>query len=296
MALWPVRVELRDYLNFYIWNRYRVNLEQLHHELAQPPKTLGVLPLFWAVRPQFRLHWVEQVDSTNRVLGDLMAAGANAGTVVLAKTQRLGRGQWGRQWQSPSGGIYLSLGLKPEIPVQRSLYLTLASAWGVATSLRNLGLPVQVKWPNDLVVRGKKLGGVLAETRVVGSQINDVVVGLGLNGFNPVPATGVTIQQLIQPEHHATPLNSLEGLAAVALYGLMQGYLYWQSQGDEAFLEVYQTQMSHLGQMVTVGNDPAQVTGIAPSGNLQVCPVDANALGDTPLEIEPGKVTLGYNA
>jgi BirA family biotin operon repressor/biotin-[acetyl-CoA-carboxylase] ligase len=273
-----------------------VNLDQLYHELAQPPKALGVLPMFWALRPRFQFHWLEQVDSTNRALADLLAAGAPAGTVVVASTQQAGRGQWGRQWQSLPGGLYLSLGLKPDLAVQRSLYLTLASAWGVATSLRNLGLAVQVKWPNDLVVQGKKLGGILTETRVGGSQIHEAVIGLGLNGYNPVPTTGISIQQLIQPEHAPTPLKSLEGLAAVALYGLLQGYLYWQSQGDEVFLKAYQQQMTHVGKTIVVGDHPTQIIGVAPSGNLHVRPFYNHQPGDTPWEIEPGKVTLGYNA
>jgi len=172
----------------------------------------------------------------------------------------------------------------------------------VATSLANLGLPVQVKWPNDLVAQGKKLGGVLAETRLEAGKVRDVVIGLGLNGFNPVPATGVSIQQLIRPELAPTPLNTLEGLAAIALYGLMQGYLHWQNQGDDAFLDAYQARMANLGQAVAVEGQPAEVVGVAPSGNLrvQLTPTHAHIHTDTPavkmLEIEPGKVTLGYNA
>lgn len=279
-----------------------MNLERLHQALLQPPETLGIMPAYRALRPRFQLHWVNQIDSTNRALAATMATGAPAGTVLIAATQQSGRGQWGRQWQSPLGGLYLSLGLKPELPAHRSPYLTLASAWGVATSLANLGLPVQVKWPNDLVAQGKKLGGVLAETRLEAGKVRDVVIGLGLNGFNPVPATGVSIQQLIRPELAPTPLNTLEGLAAIALYGLMQGYLHWQNQGDDAFLDAYQARMANLGQAVAVEGQPAEVVGVAPSGNLrvQLTPTHAHIHTDTPavktLEIEPGKVTLGYNA
>ncbi|MGF1567756.1 MAG: biotin--[acetyl-CoA-carboxylase] ligase [Nodosilinea sp.] len=273
-----------------------MNLEQLHRELAQPPKHLGVMPAFWALRPRLHLHWVEHIDSTNRALGQMMAAGAPAGTVLMAATQHGGRGQWGRQWQSPTGGLYLSLGLKPDLEARRSAYLTLASTWGVATSLETLGLPVQVKWPNDLVGGGKKLGGVLVETRLVGSRIQDVVIGLGLNGFNPVPATGISIQQLIQPEQPLPPVNTLERLAAVAIYGLLQGYLYWQNQGDTAFLAAYRARMTHLGHILKVNGDDMQVTGVAASGNLQVQPKSSHPPALTKLEIEPGKVTLGYNA
>ncbi|MFQ4137315.1 biotin--[acetyl-CoA-carboxylase] ligase [Nodosilinea sp. PGN35] len=256
------------------------------------------MPAYQALRPRFHLHWVEQIDSTNRALAAMMAAGAPAGTVLGADMQQAGRGQWGRQWQSPPGGLYLSLGLKPDLPACRSPYLTLASAWGVATSLANLDLPVQVKWPNDLVAGGKKLGGVLAETHLENGRVQTVVIGLGLNGFNAVPGVGTSIQALIQPELAADPLNTLEGLAAIALYGLMQGYLHWQNQGDDAFLNDYQTRLANLGQGLTVDGQSAEVVGVAPSGNLRVrlisLPSDLPAVKT--LEIEPGKVTLGYNA
>jgi len=264
--------------------------------LAQPLKQLGVAPDFWALRPKFQIHWVAQTNSTNRVLATMMEAGAPAGTVLIAAAQQAGRGQWGRQWLSQPGGLYLSLGLRPELAAQRSALLTLASAWGVATSLQNLGLPVQVKWPNDLVARGKKLGGLLVETRLAESCIKEAVIGLGLNSFNPVPATGISLQQLIQPEAVSTPLNTLEGIAAVALYGLLQGYFFWQNQGDSAFLAAYQARMTHLGQTIVVNNRLVEVRGIGASGNLRV-QLQPNAHADPiDLEVKPGEVTLGYNA
>ena len=275
-----------------------MTLDRLCQALQQPPKDLGIMPCYQALRPRFYPHWVEHIDSTNRALGAMMAAGAPAGTLMVAATQRAGRGQWGRQWQSPPGGLYLSLGLKPDLPACRSPYLTLASAWGVATSLANLGLPVQVKWPNDIVAAGKKLGGVLAETHLEAGRVQTVVIGLGLNGFNPVPATGTSIQQLILPELAPGPLNTLEGLAAIALYGLMQGYLHWQNQGDDAFLIDYQARLANLGQSLTVEGKPAEVIGVAPSGHLRVRlrPTQNNSPALKTLELEPGKVTLGYNA
>jgi BirA family biotin operon repressor/biotin-[acetyl-CoA-carboxylase] ligase len=248
------------------------------------------------VRPHFRLQGQDQIDSTNRGLWALVTQGAPAGTALIATTQSAGRGQWGRAWQSSPGGLYLSLHLKPEVPVQKSPYLTLASAWGIATSLRNLTVPVQVKWPNDLVARGQKLGGLLTETRLEEDIVSDVVIGVGLNGFNPVPSNGISIQQIFQPDLPPSPLNTVEGLAAVVLYGLIQGYLYWQNYGDQALLNAYHTYMANLGQMITVNDHQVQIMGVAASGNLQVqAPPDCSQPVNR-LEIEPGKVTLGYNA
>lgn len=273
-----------------------MDLTQLQQQLSQPTKQLGVMETFWMVRPQFQLHWQSHIDSTNRGLWELIAAGNPAGTVLIANSQSAGRGQWGRSWQSPVGGLYLSLSLKPDLPVEKAPCLTLASTWGLATSLQNLGVPVQVKWPNDLVCQGKKLGGLLTETRLEEGIIRDVVIGLGLNGFNPVPPTGISIQQLFQPDLPPSPLNSLVGLAAVSLYGLIQGYFYWQNYGDQALLSGYHTYMANLGQSINFNDRQVQIIGVAASGNLQVHSSVNPDQPSKPLEIEPGKVTLGYNA
>lgn len=88
----------------------------------------------------------------------------------------------------------------------------------------------------------------------------------------------------------------------MALYGLMQGYLHWQNQGDEAFLDAYQARMANLGQILAIEGQPVEVIGVAPSGNLRVqlapvptVPIDIDTPAVKTLEIEPGKVTLGYN-
>ncbi|MBU6228641.1 MAG: biotin--[acetyl-CoA-carboxylase] ligase [Cyanobacteria bacterium REEB459] len=275
-----------------------MDLQRLYQELRQPPEYLGVVRDFWALRPQFQIHWVGETESTNQTLMAMMAGGSPSGTVVIASTQRAGRGQWGRQWQSLPGGLYLSLGLSLSIPSHRSFYLTLASAWGVATSLANLGVPARVKWPNDIVVGGKKLGGVLAEARLAGPLVEKVIVGLGLNCFNPVPVTGVSLQQVLGAQTCSGSLQTLEGIAAVVLYGLIQGYFLWQTQGDGAFLAAYQSLMTNLGQTVILNGRRATVIGVSTSGNLQLEPDGEclpNSLSDsTILEVSPGKVTLGY--
>lgn len=272
-----------------------MDLSRLRQELLRSPKSLGVMSDFWSLRPRFRIHWLPYTDSTNRTLAGMMVDGAGPGTVLIASRQTAGRGQWGRQWQSPPGGLYLSLALVPELAVDRSFYFTLASVWGVATSLINLGIPVRVKWPNDITIEGKKLGGVLAEARVSGSILETLVIGLGLNCFNSVPPSGVSLEQVVNPEKPQEVLKTLEGIAAVVLYGLLQGYLFWQSRGDRLFIEAYQSIMAHLGQTLIVNGREARVIGVSIRGNLQLQANDPSAEDQDCLEFEPGKLTLGYN-
>ena len=101
----------------------------------------------------FSLHILETVSSTNHILWDLIDQGAEPGCVVIATQQTAGKGQWGHQWISSTGGLYLSLAIDPQqLPAKDSYQLTLASAWGVTQQLRNCGINLAIKWPNDVVL------------------------------------------------------------------------------------------------------------------------------------------------
>ncbi|ODS55089.1 MAG: biotin--[acetyl-CoA-carboxylase] ligase [Acidobacteria bacterium SCN 69-37] len=130
------------------------------------------------------VRYVAEVDSTNDVALALAAAGASEGTSVLADHQRRGRGRRGHEWFSPPGaGLYLSVIVRPDMPRGTSL-LTLAAGMAMAEAvLGDTGLPVELKWPNDLVIGRpwRKLGGVLAETVSAGGRSDAVIIGLGLN-------------------------------------------------------------------------------------------------------------------
>ena len=120
--------------------------------------------------------------STNDLALEWMRAGtARAGDVLVAAEQRAGRGRPGRTWHSPPGALLMTAVL-PFVP-ERVGWTSLAAGAAVATAVRGLGVPAGVKWPNDVVVEGRKLAGVLAETSVSGL----VAVGIGMNVTNPLP-------------------------------------------------------------------------------------------------------------
>ena len=133
--------------------------------------------------PFAALRYVAEVESTNDLALALAAAGEPEGTAVLAGEQRAGRGRRGRVWFSPPGaGLYLSAILRPGGPPDALSLVTLAAGVAAARAIeRTSGLPVELKWPNDLVVGRpwRKLGGVLCEG--VGARIDAVVVGTGVN-------------------------------------------------------------------------------------------------------------------
>ena len=126
---------------------------------------------------------LDEATSTNDVLRKLAEQGAAEGTAVVALTQTHGRGRQHRPWHSPPGlGLYLSVLLRPPWPASESGALALLAGVAVAAALKQLGVPgVALKWPNDVLVGGKKICGVLVEPVLKGDHIEFAVVGIGVN-------------------------------------------------------------------------------------------------------------------
>lgn len=125
----------------------------------------------------------DEVESTNSKANELLKQGYPSGTVVIADRQTKGKGRLGRTWISPSGkNLYMSIALKPNIPPKYATMLTLTSVVACTTALRRYtDIPVMIKWPNDMLVDDKKVGGILTEMKIEGEKIKSAVVGIGIN-------------------------------------------------------------------------------------------------------------------
>ncbi len=130
-----------------------------------------------------RFYHFFKIDSTNRVAMELAFAGEEEGAVILAEEQTEGRGRAGRKWYSEVGsGIYVTLLLRPRLsPVQAPLLTLLAGISLHSVILAHTGLHTEVKWPNDILMDGKKLGGILTEMHAEPTQVRFVIVGIGVN-------------------------------------------------------------------------------------------------------------------
>lgn len=186
------------------------------------------------------IHRFPSVASTNQTLWELLDQGATAGTVVIGAEQTAGRGQWGRQWESRVGGLYLSLAIKPNWAATNSGDLTIATAWGIGTTLRNHGVPLQLKPPNDLFLAGRKLGGILTETRIQQGMITSAVIGVGINWENLVPEVGISLQSYWQQQNISPQISSLETLEKLTLKGIFLGYDQLLTNGLDSLLPHYQ--------------------------------------------------------
>ena len=142
----------------------------------------------------FELEYHDSIDSTNRRARELASEGRE-NVVVLADEQTGGRGRLDRSWSSPSGGVWCSTLVRPSVPAAEAPVYTLAAAVAVTRAVREAGVDASIKWPNDVLVDGEKLSGILTEMEGEADRIEWLVVGVGLNAnVDPadVPAEGAT--------------------------------------------------------------------------------------------------------
>ncbi len=269
--------------------QFEIALQEVREQLSPQVESQGM-----ERSPEIPLYLFETVSSTNQKLWELLVGGATPGTIVIATQQTAGRGQWGRQWQSSLGGLYLSVALAPDLQASNSAQLTMCSAWGIARVLRHYRIPVLLKWPNDLLLEGRKLGGILTETRVQQGQIKQAVVGVGINWSNCVPESGINLRSFCV-EQLSLSINSLEMLAAIVLQGLNSGYQRWSNVGMKSMLPSYLELLDSQGGHVIVDGKPGTITGVTPTGELRVCLNSLNSTDATSeICLKPGTISLGY--
>jgi BirA family biotin operon repressor/biotin-[acetyl-CoA-carboxylase] ligase len=129
------------------------------------------------------IHYEETVNSTQKIAHKLAYDGANEGTIVVAEEQIAGRGRLDRIWHSPKyTGVWMSVILRPSIPLGQAPQLTLLTAVSVAQAIQETtGLEPEIKWPNDILINGKKSVGILTELQAEADRINSIIIGIGLN-------------------------------------------------------------------------------------------------------------------
>jgi BirA family biotin operon repressor/biotin-[acetyl-CoA-carboxylase] ligase len=223
-----------------------------------------------------RIYHFFRTDSTNRVAFELGQAGEPQGAVVLAEEQSAGRGRAGRTWQSERAvGIYVTLLLRPKLaPVQAPL-LTMMAGLSAHTAVEAAtGLAVDLKWPNDLIIRGKKAGGILTEMHAEPGLVRFVVVGLGLNVNQErfpgeLASTATSLRQ-----ETGKPQSRLELLVRL-LREFESDYNRFVREGVASVVKRFEVLSSYAhGKRVRVTNGTESylgtTAGLAPEGLLQV--------------------------
>ena len=199
----------------------------------------------------------EEVPSTNDVALELAENGAPEGTMVIARTQLRGRGRFGREWVSaPGAGFWFSLLLRPRLTHPESALLPTAIGAGVVLALRDIGLKAFLKWPNDILTRGRKVAGILVEGRYRGLRLDTAVVGIGLNWVSPEGgrrslgsrATGLAGEFDPSREERLSP----EEMLGRVLAHVERAYFLLRSAGPAPFLAAWPGLSAHLGRPVII--------------------------------------------
>jgi BirA family transcriptional regulator, biotin operon repressor / biotin---[acetyl-CoA-carboxylase] ligase len=238
------------------------------------------------------IHTFDTLTSTNDKLAQLIAEeNAPPGTVVIAKTQTAGRGQRGKTWISDQGGLYLSMSIAPDLPAIDLHQLTIGLVWGIANQLRQQGILVEIKWPNDLILAKRKLGGILTQTRIAQGKIHQAIVGVGINYANPVEGNAINLapSKDFQPNYGNI---HIEMLTSCTIRGIISGYKSCTPATIDKLLSNYLELLNARGRSVIVNGQLGTVLGISPQGELHVGFSTATEITETYLI--PGTFTLGY--
>jgi BirA family biotin operon repressor/biotin-[acetyl-CoA-carboxylase] ligase len=209
----------------------------------------------------------ETVNSTNTKALEL-AEKAPEGTVVLADSQNKGRGRLGRTWISPPGvNIYMSVILKPKIRTKDSSLITIMSAVACATALKNTtGLRITTKWPNDLMLNNKKVGGILTELKSQKQTITSAIVGIGINVNADIHAFPEEVDQTATSlQNEAGVAYQREPMVADILNEMDRWYKTLITLEKEAILRAWEHIDSTIGRQVMIVTPHETLTGTAES-------------------------------
>ena len=238
-----------------------------------PPLSRAATDLF----PTDHHQLLDRCGSTNDVARDLALAGEPEGTVVIADAQDAGRGRLGRSWYSPSSvNVYLSLVLRPRIDPEAVPLLTLVLAVAAVDAVRDRGVDASLKWPNDLIVTGRrrrKLAGIACEA--IGGGALAVVAGLGVN----VNLRAGDLSEELRPIATSMRIESgrshdRAGLIGGILDHFAPRYTRLQREGSSGILPAYTRRLETLGRRVSVDlgsrSIAGEAVGIGPRGDLRV--------------------------
>jgi BirA family biotin operon repressor/biotin-[acetyl-CoA-carboxylase] ligase len=221
----------------------------------------------------------DAVPSTNTVLRDLARTGTAEGMTVLAESQTAARGRGGKPWFSPPGvNLYASVLLRPAIAPGAAAVFSFVSSLALTDAIRELGIAPAIKWPNDVLVKRRKVAGTLAEVAIAGDRLEHVILGVGVNVNVELEALRAGLGAAAQ---HATSLREALGrpvernaLAAAFLNYLDEWLITYRDQGAPALLRAWRDLEIVTGRRVQVWEDGAgfegRALGVSAEGYLEV--------------------------
>lgn len=221
---------------------------------------------------KFEIHHYDEVSSTNVIATRLAKRGAKEGAVICAKKQSDGHGRMRRRWDSPLGGLWFSVILRPQIDPRFAAQITLLAGVAVAQVLRQIYQTekISIKWPNDILFDNRKVTGILAEMQLTEmGDIDYVIVGIGVNVSPDQNGFSIELQKDAASLNFVTEKSfTCEEILHAILEEFSRLYDQWQKQGVSAILPGWRIMNCTLGKRVDVrDNDRVVFSGIAESIN-----------------------------
>lgn len=265
---------------------------RLGYRLTSKPSRLSVHELL----PKLNTHnfgrnlkLLDSVPSTQDELRRLAEQGAAEGTLVIAEQQTSGRGRMGRTWVSPSGkGIWMSLLLRPPVPLHLTPQLTLLAAVALSRAIsRIVPVTIGIKWPNDLLVNGKKISGILLESAAEDERLRYVVVGLGVSvNLDPEDYPEELLHKAISLKMASGSVVNRSELIASILQEFEQLYKLYLEQGFTPIRALWEA------HSVTLNNKTSLYT---PQGSIEGVPRGLDDMGGLLVELEDGSIRTIYS-
>lgn len=237
-----------------------------------------------------KIYYFDKLDTTMKEAFRLGMEGEKEGTIVIAEQQSHGKGRLGRIWESPKGkGIYMSLLLCPQLPLTEVPLMTLMSAVAICDAVRTLyDVVAEIKWPNDLLINGKKISGILTELNAESDRVKFLVIGVGINvnttkSHLPEKATSLKLEI-------GKKIDRIKLLQII-----LEKFEFWYEQcladGFDGVLQQWKTWSCTLGREIVVSDGHRQTKGKAMDldsyGRLIIKQEDGNRVA-----VMTGDVTL----
>jgi BirA family transcriptional regulator, biotin operon repressor / biotin---[acetyl-CoA-carboxylase] ligase len=241
---------------------YVIDSQQGHgYKLVSVPDKLYPFEVKYGLQSKLlgkKVAHLDNTSSTNTVAKQMAEKGAQEGTVIIAETQSRGKGRLGRKYVAKPGGLWMSIILKPKIDPMHASSITLLAAVSVTKALRGIGLEAVIKWPNDVLVNGKKICGILTEMSAETDVVNFIILGIGVNLNNDAPLdTATTVKAELGRD-----VNRVEFTQSL-LEMLEEDYVTFKSEGFTPILWSWRRYSDTLGRPVEVTYQSEVISGIA---------------------------------
>ena len=273
-AIWKVMKQLKE-------AGYNIEAQQNKgYHIVSAPDVMDAAELKSIWKPKWvgcEILYFDSIDSTNTKAQELAEKGYPSGTLVVADKQIAGKGRRGRNWESPSGcGIFMTLMLKPDINPNNASMLTLVAALAVGRAIQEVtGVNAQIKWPNDIVLNGKKVCGILTEMSAQFDYINHIVIGIGINVHNREFSEEIShMASSLMLECDGRTFHRAEIIAKTMEHFEHYYEIFMATEDLSALVNEYNSMLVNLHKIVKV-LDPKEpfegkAMGITPRGELVV--------------------------